>query len=281
MKTAETSSATPIALAQTIADRYAAIAEVEAVALGGSRTSDFADERSDVDLYIYVSAMPTLEQRANAATGARKAEIGNSFWEPGDEWIDADSGISVDVMFRTTPWIEELLDRVLRRHEPSMGYSTCFWYNLRNSRPLFDRVGWFSAIQQKSQQPYPKELKRAIIAKNYLILRKNQSSYLHQIELAIRRHDAVSVNHRVTALLASYFDIVFAVNEQPHPGEKRLVKFAQALCAKLPPLMEEDVNGVLTVVSSDKLRKITALLDGLDELLRQEDLVPGKALQTS
>ena len=46
-------------------------------------------------------------------------------------------------------------------------------------------------------------LRRAIVAKNWPILRRNQSSYRRQIELAIERDDAVSVHHRVTALVAS------------------------------------------------------------------------------
>jgi len=258
-------SSTALLVAHRIADRYAAIREVEAVAWGGSRTSQFADPSSDIDLYVYASETVPLSLRVEVARDARRVELGNAFWEPGDEWSDPESGISIDVMFRTTPWMEDQLDRVLRRHEASVGYSTCFWYNVKNSRPLFDRVGWFKAIQEKANARYPEELKRAIAAKNYPILRTNMSSYLHQIELALQRHDGVSVNHRVTALLASYFDIVFAVNEQPHPGEKRLLQFAQTLCPKLPTAMAERVARLLAEPS---VERVNSLLDGLDDLLR-------------
>src|ERR1700688_4185543 len=130
-------SSTASAVAEQIAKRFAAMREVEAVPRGGSRTSPFSDETSDVDLYIYGSAILSLPLRRNVARDARQSEIGNSFWEPGDEWIDGETGISVDVMYRTTLWIQDQLDRVLRRHEASVGYSTCFWYNVKHSRLLF------------------------------------------------------------------------------------------------------------------------------------------------
>jgi len=260
-----------VRLAGLVANSYSAIPEVEAVALAGSRATAFSDEHSDIDLYVYVSETIPLGKRDEIATGAKRAEIGNNIWEPGDEWIDADTGISVDVMFRTTPWIEDQLDRVLRRHEASVGYSTCFWYNVRNSQPLFDRTGWFAKIQEVAGQPYPEELKRAIIAKNHPILRSNMSSYVHQIELARERHDPISVNHRVTALLASYFDTLFAINEQPHPGEKRLLRFAEQLCPKRPPQLEVLMTAALDQPSTHNLN---ALLDGLDAVLKQENLFP-------
>ncbi|MBZ5684250.1 MAG: DUF4037 domain-containing protein [Acidobacteriia bacterium] len=258
-----------LALAETIAARFAVMREVEAVALAGSRTSPFADDQSDVDLYVYGRAIVPTSLRTEIARNARRTEIGNSFWEPGDEWIDAESGIRIDAMFRTIDWTEEQLDRVLQRHEASVGYSTCFWYNVRNSRAMFDRSGWFKALQERAKQPYPEELKRAIVTKNHPILRNNISSYLHQIELALQRQDPISVNHRAAAMLASYFDIVFAVNGQPHPGEKRLVEFAGASCPNLPTGMVERVTALLSALPDNRVtERANAMLDGLDDLLR-------------
>lgn len=239
--------------------------------VAGSRTSEFPDDDSDVDLYVYLTEDIPLDVRGEIAAGSPHAEIGNATWEPGDEWVDAETRIRVDVMYRHVRWIEEQLDRVLVQHQASVGYSTCFWYNVLHSQVLFDRGGWFVALQRRAQQPYPVELKRAIIGKNYPLLRQNQSSYLHQIELAVKRNDPVSVNHRVAALLASYFDVLFAVNEQAHPGEKRLLQHASR-CERRPRGMEAQVVGVVEALGrhdSDVVVRIHALIDGLDQVLRE------------
>ena len=262
-----------LSVAERLARRFAAPPQVEAVALAGSRTLEFADEDSDVDLYVYVREDIPLDVRTEIAAGSPRAEIGNATWEPGDEWIDGETGVAVDVMYRHVRWIEEQLDRVLVRHEASVGYSTCFWYNVLHSQPLFDHTGWFAALQGSAQVGYPPQLKRAIVAKNYPLLRRNQSSYLHQIELAVKRNDPLSVNHRVAALLASYFDVLFAVNELPHPGEKRLLQHA-ARCATTPREMDRQVREVVAAVGDGNVvGRIHELVDGLEELLRREGLV--------
>jgi hypothetical protein len=266
------------ALARRIADHYHAVDSVEAVVLSGSRTSGFDDDFSDTDIYVYSRAPIPLAVRAGAAQGAARAEIGNDFWEPGDEWIDAAAGISADVMFRRVDWIEDQLDRVLVRHQASVGYSTCFWYNVLHSQPLWDRAGWFHDLHQRASQPYPPALQRAIIAKNYPILRRNLSSYLHQMENAIARHDPFSLHHRATALLASYFDILFAVNEKPHPGEKRLLQFAERDCPRRPHDMAAHVSeliGAVPAMNGSALAAANRLLEGLDELLQSTGLLPG------
>ena len=265
------------ALASRIASHYSAIPTVEAVVISGSRTNSLGDNKSDIDFYIYSREPIALETRTVAAAGATRAEIGNEFWEPGDEWVDGVTGISADIMFRNTRWIEEQLDRVLRFHQASIGYTTCFWYNVLHSDPLFDRTGWFRALQERARAPYPPELQIAIIRKNYPILRRNMSSYIHQMELAIKRGDPVSLNHRVTALLASYFDIVFAVNRDPHPGEKRLLQFVPKLCAKVPADFSrgiEELLASLPAMDGSVMQKANAVMDGLDHLLAAEGMVP-------
>ena len=267
------------ALAQQVAEAFAALPQVVAVAMAGSRTTDAADDQSDIDLYVYAAEPSVIRDRVAIATRlAAHSEVGNHFWEPGDEWIDARTGLHVDVMYRTPDWIAEHLERVLVRHEALVGYTTCFWANVLYSEPLVDRGRWYRDMQEMAARPYPEPLRRAIVAKNHPILRRTISSYLAQIERAVRRGDSVSIQHRVTALLASYFDILFAVNELPHPGEKRLLQFALTQCTKVPPGMETQMNALLETAARpatpEVVQHVNALLDDLDGLLANEGLIP-------
>lgn len=261
-------------LTKRVAAQYAALPAVTAVALAGSQTTQQADALSDIDLYVYSQKAVSLEARREIAEfSSTRVDWNNQFWESGDEWIDAETGIKVDVMFREMRWIEDQIVRVLNRHEAAVGYSTCFWHNVCLSKPLFDRVGWFADLQLRANQPYPQRLQQNIIAKNYPVLRGSLSAYPHQIESALRRQDRVSVHHRIAALLASYFDIIFAVNRLPHPGEKRLVQFATQQCERLPANMEGQVNEVLSA-ETNPLPSIHNLIDGLQQLLQTEGLLP-------
>ncbi len=264
-------------LAIELAGHYSAFPQVEAVVLAGSQTVGRADPSSDLDLYVYVQdALPLALRTQLVAPRASYAELGNLFWEPGDEWVEASSGLAIDVMFRQVAWIEAQLNRVLQQHLASVGYSTCFWHNVQSSQILFDRNAWFHSLQQVARQPYPEPLRHAIVAKNWPILRQTMSSYRQQIARALNRDDLVSVHHRVTAFLASYFDILFAVNRLPHPGEKRLLAIALERCAHLPDGMADDVRALLAAhISCDQqvLHSVDRLADQLEQLLRAEGLL--------
>jgi len=262
-----------LALAQRVADRFAELPQVEAVTLAGSQTTGRAQPGSDIDLYVYQNDEISLPVRSVIIGDASALELDNRFWEAGDEWVDQETGIHVDLMYRSPAWIEEQLDRTLRQHEAWVGYTTCFWYNAITSEILFDSRGWFSDLQRWADQPYPEPLRQAIVAKNHPILRRNLSSYHYQIERAAGRRDFVSLNHRVAALLSSYFDILFAVNRLLHPGEKRMLAIALEQCEIQPNGMAEQVPALLnaSVEPGDRVvEQVDALVDGLDSLLLSE-----------
>lgn len=254
---------------QEIARRLGGMPGVVAVALGGSAAARVADTCSDVDLYVYAPAPPPLALRDGLARAYDPApEIDNRAFGPGDEWEVVATGMAVDVIYWSPAWIEDQLARVLDAHLPSVGYSTCFWRTVRSSVPLVDPTGWFATLQTSARRPYPEPLRQAIIALNRPLLRDARSSFLHQIEGAIDRGDSVSVQHRTTALLASFFDIL----RVPHPGEKRLLTMARDECSLLPPELATLVGDLIAATAPpwDDGRLAAsahALIDGLEILL--------------
>ncbi len=271
-------NAAPLQLAAQITALFADLPQVEAVALSGSRGggAGSTDPASDIDLYVYTHGeIPPAERRAivERSGGASQASLDLTYWGPGDEWINAPTGIEVDMVYFEADWMEEQIARVVDRHQASLGYSTCFWYTVRNSIILADSQGWFAALQQRCQIEYPEALRQNIVALNYPVLSSIIPAYAHQIEKAAKRGDLVSINHRTAALLASYFDILLAVNRQLHPGEKRLVEFTRNRCAVLPANMEADLASILLLTAADMAElpaRVDNLLDHLDQILEQE-----------
>jgi predicted nucleotidyltransferase len=251
-------------LVQGLAQAFGKLPQVLAVVLAGSRAAATNDLASDFDLYVYaVREVPSEFRRALLG---ENAEIDNRFWEPGDEWSDPSSGAQIDIMYRSPEWIEGQLNRVLLRHEAALGYTTCFWYNIIHSEALFDPRGWYQGLRNRGRVDYPEGLRRAIVMKNWPVLRRNHSSYRHQIELALNRGDAVSVQHRVTAFLASFFDVWFALERKPHPGEKRLLSHLPEPWVSLVRVLTEASPGTL-------LAHIDTLMDRIDAKLVEEGML--------
>ncbi len=268
-------------LAQYFADQFAQIPSVVAVGQGGSVTSGTIDKDSDIDLYVFTTEpIPVAVRQAIVdQRGASRADMNLTFWDPGDEWFDAPSGIEIDVMYWDPGWIADQIGNVLVHHYASMGYTTCHWHTMRNMAILSDPNNWLHAIKEKCNVPYPEELRQNIVTKNYPILRSVIPAYTHQIEKALKRGDLVSINHRIAALLASYFDIIFALNRVPHPGEKRLLERAASLCPQQPEKMVPQIETILQQSAGGITGLMTSLdewLDNLDQLLINtgfEDLV--------
>jgi hypothetical protein len=158
----------------------------------------------------------------------------------------------------------------------SLGYSTSLCHSVLQATPLFDRRGWFQALQNRLKStPYPDRLVEGVIKLNLSVLGKIIHSYEQQVRSAFRRRDRVSLNHRIAAWLASYFDILFAANRRFNPGEKRLLAHAQAL-PTTPERMVADVEAACTGACSLErcvADHLEAMRAGLEHYLQAQGLL--------
>ncbi len=227
---------------EALLNELSELEQVEAIVLGGSRSGKNNDEKSDYDLYIYGSEPVPEEKRAEILDRyCMKTEIGNHYWEYEDNCV-LKNGVGLDIIYRKTEDIERFVAYVVEQHHAMNGYTTCFWHNIITSEILYDRDGKFAAIQKRFDIPYPKQLKENIINRNMQLLSDGLPNYKDQILKAVRRNDRNSINHRTAGFLESYFDIIFALNEKTHPGEKRLVELCKKQCAILPNCFEENID---------------------------------------
>ena len=218
------------------------IPQVEAIALGGSRATGRNDATSDYDVYVYTTGpIDDGERRQVLEKYCRYMEIGNSFWELEDDVTLCDD-IDMDIIYRNTSDFENSVAFVVENCTAWNGYTTCMWHNLITSRIMFDRNGALAALQERFQIPYPRKLKENIISNNMKLLSGMLPSFDTQITKAEKRGDLVSVNHRVAEFLASYFDVLFALNEMTHPGEKRMQSICSKECKLLPERFDENLD---------------------------------------
>lgn len=254
---------------EKIVYEFSQIPSVKAIALSGSTTSGTADEDSDFDVYIYTEKEIPVDLRACISEKyACGQELDNKYWETGDEMILNDSGKGLDIMYRSPEWIEGVVKGVYDEKIAWLGYTTAFLHNIAASEILYDKDGWFSGLKKKVTSGYPEDLAKNIIKKNMILLKdKKYASFYDQIKNALKRNDYISVNHRLTAFLASYFDVLFAINRVYHPGEKRLIVYAKTLCKKLPENFEEDFSKLFSSKDDEILEVLSSLASNLKKLV--------------
>ncbi len=256
--------------AEGLFQEFSALPEVEAIALGGSRAGEVYDEKSDYDVYLYCTA-PAAEgiRREILSRYCSVLEIGNHFWEYEDN-CTLKNGIDIEVLYRNLDDFVRDVASVAEECQARNGYTTCMWHNLRTCKIVYDRDGRLAAAKARFDVPYPPLLKERIIERNRKLLRGSMPAYEGQITKAARRGDLVSVNHRTAAFLESYFDILFALNERTHPGEKRLVRLCRQQCAILPDRFEENLERLFADLFAGDGRVVAdvgAIIDELEKIL--------------
>ena len=228
-------------MVELLFDEIKNIPEVEAIALGGSRAGENFDEKSDYDVYLYCTGDISDDVRKTILEKyCSYIELGNHFWELEDN-CTLKNGVDIDILYRNIEDFGNDVASVVEGFNARTGYTTCMWHNLLTCKIIYDEKGNLKALKDRFNVTYPKELKKNIINKNMSLLNGMLPSYDGQILKAVKRGDLVSVNHRTSAFFESYFDVLFALNEQTHPGEQRLVSLSKRLSI-LPANFEENIN---------------------------------------
>ena len=221
-----------------------ALPQVEAIALGGSRAGTCFDETSDYDIYLYCTAPVPEETRQEILSKyASYVEYGNHFWELEDNGT-LKNGIDFDLLFRNLDDFTAGVANVVEHFQAYNGYTTCMWHNLLTCKIIYDRDGRLAEAKKRFDVPYPPQLKENIIHQNLRLLHGNLPSYDGQILKAVKRQDEVSICHRTAAFMESYFDIIWALNEKTHPGEKRLISLCEENCKILPVNFQENIHNL-------------------------------------
>ncbi|MBQ8039248.1 MAG: DUF4037 domain-containing protein [Lachnospiraceae bacterium] len=240
--------------------------QVEAIALGGSRATGRNDEKSDYDVYVYVTeCIDENARREILSKYCGYMEIGNSFWELEDD-VTLKDGIDMDIIYRNMKEFENMVSSVVTDCVAWNGYTTCMWHNLITSKIVLDKNGSLTSLQEKFKIPYPQKLKENIISNNLKLLSGMLPSFDAQIKKAEKRKDYVSVNHRVTEFLASYFDILFALNEMTHPGEKRMQSICAKECKILPNNFEENFDRLFKGMFRENISPVIS--DMVNEIIK-------------
>lgn len=260
---------------QGLVNDFSKLEEVDAILLAGSMTTGHQDKNSDYDIYIYINKEILIEKRKEILERYYSyIELNNQFWETEDHGILND-GTPIELIYRSFDWLEPAVDSVVFGHNAGNSYTTCFWSNIKNSQILFDRKGKAKELITKYDIEFPEELRRNIIKRNYKLLKTVSPSYYNQIKKAAKRDDYLSINHRVSEMFASYFDIIYAFNRIQHPGEKKLLHICKKTCNKLPLNFENNINSVLkNICQSDKIvDEVDTLLKNLKLMLEEENLI--------
>jgi hypothetical protein len=255
---------------ESLFKELSSLEQVEAIALGGSRAGNEYDDKSDYDIYLYSTSLITESVRTKILSKyCSVMEIGNHYWEYEDN-CTLNDGTDIDILYRNLDDFTEEVASVVEKNNAHNGYTTCMWHNLKTCKIVYDKNGCLGALKKRFDVPYPIQLKKNIIERNIKLLHGTLPAYNHQIEKAVRRKDIVSINHRTTAFVESYFDVIYALNELTHPGEKRLIELCKQQCRIIPKDFEYNLNTLFNdlFVKPDKINSdINCIIEELDKLL--------------
>lgn len=251
---------------QQLVSAFEQFACVQAIVIGGSHATNQADTYSDYDIYIYYDQeLPTIEQRTAILTMCSEHYTVQCEDFGIEDFGVLKNGIAYELIYWNMKEMEKQL-AIIQQGNASLGYTTAFWWTVMQGVMLYEQNQCYTNLQQRYEN-YPDQVKYAIITKNLPMITDKDSSFIQQLEKAIKRDDIISMNHRYTAIIASFTDILFAINKHFHPGEKRLGYWIDTLPIQ-PTATRIRIEAITKQLYSAPNEAITALKQLVGELVQ-------------
>jgi hypothetical protein len=146
----------------------------------------------------------------------------------------------------------------------SEGYTTALLYILFRNQIFHDATGEVTALRARLQAAYPEPTRTRLMRAHPELLRY----YLELLRISQRRDDLLFVQQLRYNIQMIFFNLLFALNRQYHPGGKRLLNHAQR-CIIQPPDLAARWNYIsrLPAVDSALADVLEALIDDLCQLI--------------
>lgn len=207
---------------------------VIAIAQGGSVNAGLADASSDRDFHVYWE--PPLAPAAERAVRLAALADPGCVW-PGEgmtSWLLEDhftvAGQLIELIYIRMADVAAEVEAAYRDGFAEEGFTTGRLFCFAHDRIVHDPAGSLGAQQPRLTASYPEALRRAILRRQCTRL----ALYIGQLRTGQQRGDLLYAQQIRTKLQNVYFDLLFAVNRFYHPGEKRLLIYAER-CPLRPP----------------------------------------------
>lgn len=203
-----------------------------ALALAGAHAKGVADKSSDIDIFLFTDHPKSFEERERILREA--ADPGTSPWISAT--LDYPWGGSMDFSYEGTP-VEvvvrtfQLMDKRLKeclngqfeiipQTWTSNGYYTFTYLSeLSFIKPIWDPKGLLQRYQDYIK-PYPSKLKASIM--DCFFDRANTWINNFHYQSAIKRLDILFTGPIVLHTVLDMIQVIFAINEEYFPGDKKL-----------------------------------------------------------